>query len=436
MKKRFLTLPFCLLSALASFPAQGQVIEESFETWPPEGWAFHSEFGEGSWEQSALDEPNAPGSAADGTHAAMIDYANTYFVQLCMTTPVFDISDLQNPQLSFQWYHQGSEDDRSTLEIHLAYEEGVFERVETIETDLATEGWQTYTRSLNRGVEQVRIIGIKDWYACDDPLYIDLFRIAEGPSCVPPVETGYRLLPGTDGSVLLSGTPANEEDRWEVKVSSTPIDPATQTADILEQEVPGEPQCQVEGLHIGSHCYWYVRTLCDEPSAWFQGKTFLVDPAPLQVPFLVDFEQGESGFVALQENQLNTWQHGHVPYVADTNQCFYISNDGGASYAYTNLQESRSYLYREIAFPDSSANGFELSFDFTGMGSAPNHVMEIYLVENLDYYPEAGIFTDPVFCDEIGDNFCNSPEWQNFKLELPANIESPTQTFVTKIIKH
>lgn len=420
MKKLFA----CLLLAVLILPlkAQNPVIEESFENWPPEGWTFHSDFGPGEWTQSDLTEEDAPEKAVDGTHTAK--FFHSYFVKHNMTSPAFDLSGLQNPELSFSWYHQveNGEDDKSRLEIYVSYDGEDFELLETLPTNVNRTEWQAYSRILDKNVKKVRLRGIKDQYWFLHGLYLDMFAVKEGPACPYPAELKHKPLPGEDGKVLFSWNTEDNGNKWNVKVSTREIDPGTEEADAATKTAEGTPQCEITGLEVGKTYYWYVQTDCGtEKSKWVAGKPFLLNPAPLQIPFSIDFEEDNEGFVSIQEDQANTWNWGTAPYGADTNRCLYISEDEGVSYRYNDIP-SRSYIYRDILFPEEAPNGFELVLDFRGMGNRPNHTMEVFIAEDNTYYPIAGEYIDFMITHQVGSYFNETENWTRMKFEIPASF--------------
>lgn len=405
---------------------KAQDIRESFESWLPAEWTISRDFGaKGDWQQSDLSETGAP-AAVDGTHAAMIDFASLPYVRLGLITPERDFTSYTNPELSFSWYKSGANADKSYLEVYVSYKKDSFELLEVIPTNLATDGWQTYARVLNRGVKQVKLLGVRQGGgAGGGSLYVDLFQIKEGDACSYPNNLTTALVPGIDGSVRFAWEPSNDENAWNLKIATKSIDPATETADVATESVADEPHYTAENLEMGKTYYWYVQTRCGEAGGrWIAGKPVTVAKSPLIAPFLIDFEENDGDFVAIQEGQLNAWYLGDQPYDQEANRCFFISEDGGETYTYTGEQESRSYLYRDIALPDAE-NGFSLEVDFRGIGSNPNHAMEIFLAEDLDYYPVAGAFVDFTKARKIG-NFCESPEWSHRKVEIPASYAGKT----------
>ncbi|MEJ5268208.1 MAG: choice-of-anchor J domain-containing protein [Bacteroidales bacterium] len=82
-------------------------------------------------------------------------------------------------------------------------------------------------------------------------------------------------------------------DSWNLKVSSTPIDPSTETADIVDINL-SSTSYNVSGLNSNITYYWYVQTVCTGPaeSNWSGQATFTTQCGIFNLPFAEDFESG------------------------------------------------------------------------------------------------------------------------------------------------
>lgn len=416
-----------LILSIGSYSVYSQniVVEEGFETWPPDGWTFTPETGNAAWGQD--NAAGGPGTPYEGQYVAIYKLSNVGSnVGGSMTTPNMDLSGVQNPELSFYWWNSTPKNQyhRPFLEIY-ASENGtdffLLERIITMEAS----SWNKYTRPLNNNVKKVKIYTMKNEYYHPHNVYIDKFVVKEGPVCASPVDLRYSLQATKDGDVLLSWNSVNNESKWNLKVSSTPIDPATDDADAFTKNGitgAGKGEQIVDELEVGKRYYWYVQTDCgDTQSAWTEERSFLVDAAPATLPFFADFEDGWDGFTVVQDNQVNQWTRGTLPLESAGREgsCLFVSKDGGTSYEFTRATLDRSHFYREIQFPeaDEAPNGFELSFDWRCVGDQYNNVMKVYIAP-LDVYPAAGEWM-PSFATQIGPYFCQKNEWTNTKLELP-----------------
>jgi len=131
--KRKLLLAFVSLFLFADL-ALGQVIDESFETWPPTGWTIDPSSGSGSWQQND-GSSYGPGSAYDGSYAAMFDnYNYSSGTTGSMITPTFDVSSVTNPMLSFYWWNNDGSSNPATLDVYSSTDGTTWTLIETIDT--------------------------------------------------------------------------------------------------------------------------------------------------------------------------------------------------------------------------------------------------------------------------------------------------------------
>jgi len=100
------------------------------------------------------------------------------------------------------------------------------------------------------------------------------------------------------------------------------------------------------------------------------GQTILINPNAEG-----GFENGttfaDNGWTAVSATA-NTWNVGTVPGWFTGNGGAYVSNDSGATWAYTNSTANRSAFYRDIAFP-AGAGSVTLSFDWRANGNDGNY---------------------------------------------------------------
>ncbi|MGL2967309.1 GEVED domain-containing protein [Flavobacterium sp. XGLA_31] len=99
------------------------------------------------------------------------------------------------------------------------------------------------------------------------------------------------------------------------------------------------------------------------------GQTLLINPAAEG-----GFENGTSfaanGWTAVNANT-NTWNVGTVPGWFSGNGGAYVSNDSGATWAFTNSVVNTSSFYRDVTFP-AGAGSVVLSFDWRANGNDGN----------------------------------------------------------------
>ncbi|HRS49726.1 MAG TPA: choice-of-anchor D domain-containing protein, partial [Candidatus Cloacimonadota bacterium] len=84
--------------------------------------------------------------------------------------------------------------------------------------------------------------------------------------------------------------------------------------------------------------------------------------------FEEDWESGSDGWTIVNGTQTNKWHLGTATY-SSASHSMYISNNSGASNAYTTTSASVVHVYRDIAFTEG-VDGFDFEFDFKGYGEA------------------------------------------------------------------
>lgn len=414
-----------LLNNVAVF---SQVVSESFETWPSSGWESKIDEGvKGEWMQSDCTGNGAPGAAFDGSYAMMIDYLSTSFGKFSLVSPDFDVSAMSNPEVSFKWYYiRSTGSDNSCVNVYGGFEDADSIRYELLDQIYSEDknDWVEYRRVFNRDVKKIKIQACKFNGGSFNKFYVDDFIVQEGPEVAAPVGLNSELLAGEEnnGKALLSWDRANDEKEWNIKVSSHRIDPETEDADLCTATGLDQMSYLASGLPLRKICYWYVQTVSNGKNSEWASAELMVDYAPIAVPFILDFEKDDEGFAYIQDGQHNMWYWGNKAYDDNAGNCMFISNDGGENYAYDDSFSAKSYLYRDIVFPEDAPNGFTLGLDFRGVGTEYNHVMEIYLVTDLSYYPEAGTYISTDYKKLVG-KFHFDEEWKHYNMEIPQSFE-------------
>lgn len=424
---------FILLISFFSINLKAQtIIDEGFETWPPNGWTVKTTSSPDAltdWSQSNCGKENYgnyPGKAYQGTYAACRAMGNMWLHKdYSMITPIIDLSTLQNPVLSFYWWHYIGETNpyKVNLDIYVSFssdpQDTNFLHLERIKN--LNGKWVKFERGLNKGVKRVKISTNRATSSMSN-IYIDAFSIKESVfPCGSPLDLHYTL--NKDRGALLQWDVPNAENKWNIKVASSAIDPKTQGGDILDTLGVESKSLILSNITFGNTYYWYVQTNCGESkSAWIQGKKIIVDQLPVELPYEANFNNDSEDFTFVQEGQKNQWVRGDLPYEgsSDRSACLFVSSSEGGEYSYSNEKKDRSHIYREIIFPEGEKNGFEVRFDFKGVGTVYNHVMKVYLITDMDYYPKAGEWIDGEYQKGIYYNL--TPDWKTFNIELPPSF--------------
>lgn len=421
----FMRKLYSLLIAAIFCPSvsHGQTLQESFEQWPPQNWTLGSDKGEAEWQQTPCTEEKGPGAAADGEKAAFADYSTLGYVMPYMITPTFDVSALTNPEISFSWFHKGSDKDNGYIEVLAGYEENgemVFKSIGNVTTTQDLTEWQVFRQVFNKNVKQIKLLSEKSKFWTQTPYYIDNVIIQEAGYTAAPINLTYMLQPDADGKVKLAWQAINDESKWNVKIAKAPFDPATADGDIKVTGIEGTPETIVEGLVVGQTYYWYVQTADNADGSAWVGASFKVDKAPLEVPFALTFNESDEGFAFVQDGQVNQWFWGEA--AAMEGKAMYVSNDGGANNVYDINEAVKTHMYRNVLFPADMKKGAMLSFDFRGVGTQYNHCMKVFLVEDMSIYPVAGSYVQPKsgITTMLG-KYNLQPEWTHYDIEIPAS---------------
>jgi hypothetical protein len=78
---------------------------------------------------------------------------------------------------------------------------------------------------------------------------------------------------------------------WNLKVSTTAIDPETESGNIFDGAINTKPYT-ITGLNAQTTYYWYVQTICGtETSNWSAQASFTTSCAPISsFPFIESFD--------------------------------------------------------------------------------------------------------------------------------------------------
>lgn len=425
MKKQLLTSLFVGLLATTAF---GQALDESFETWLPEGWVVNPS--ENAWKQSeaGCSHYKGPGKAYDGEYAAQIDLSQCTNSSYNLESPVIDLSSFKNPELSFQWYYKGYSSEKSLFEVVSVSDEGE-EVIATVLLNESMTDWKEYKRVLNRNANKVILRLQRN--SSYNMLYIDKLVVNEGPEVAAPVNFRYEFVAEKDGQMQLTWEAINDENSWNLKIADKQIDP-TKDAGVIEENGLTKPEYLAEGLTVGTHYYAYVQTVDGDKTSEWVSLDFNMDAAAILAPFTLDFDNDNGGFAYIQDGQTNQWCWGAAANGEQGGKSLYVSGDDGESFDYIADGDSRSYAYRLIQFPAEMENGAALSFDFKGVGNKPNHSMEIWLFEDLTLYPQAGNYIMPSEgkIAKVGDTYAGYEDWTNVLVEIPASYAGKTVRLV------
>ena len=224
--------------------------------------------------------------------------------------------------------------------------------------------------------------------ASDAGWNLDDFTVELIPSCAAPAHTSVTVNNVTDNSaevsfmdedpthnawVIYYGETGTSTDTWNaVSVSST-------TGNLLS------------GLNSNTAYSVYVLTLCGgaEGDDVTNTVNFQTTTLPTNLPYTTDFENATDNneWGIINGTQTNKWYIGaptnttsEVNTTIGGTNGLYISNDNGATNAYTGT-ETRVYAYRDVLVPDGTTE-LVLSFDWKAQGGSYNYeFLRVYWID-------------------------------------------------------
>ena len=143
------------------------------------------------------------------------------------------------------------------------------------------------------------------------------------------------------------------------------------------------------------------------------------------IPFTENFEESNL-YVQLSGTGTNQWFVGNATATVDGENSLYVSNDEGATNAYTH-SESNAYAVMNVEFGD--AEEYFLSFDWKGRGesSSWDRLMVFLMDENGDLSNLSRTYTTGRIFDQ--STFTADPTWQNALITL-NDVQNTTKKLV------
>ena len=201
-------------------------------------------------------------------------------------------------------------------------------------------------------------------------VYIDDIVVDPIPDCFEP--TAVKVVGATATSVQFTYTAAEEGDSLSYAIVLKGVEPAEFTGITSDTIL-------VEGLEASTEYVLYVRTECANSasasiSAAFQTKQLPID---LGNGFADDFEGANQWYF---ENGAieNAWAHGTAAHNGEgSTKAMYISNDGGASNAYT--INKAAVVFAMKAF-NIAAGSYTFKYDWIAYGESSSDYIRVALV--------------------------------------------------------
>lgn len=241
-------------------------------------------------------------------------------------------------------------------------------------------------------------------------VYIDDIVIDDIPDCSPVTN----LTAAADGANAgnITWADATSATQWNVKISSTEIDPSAANGDIANETVNSKSYAAT-GLTMGTTYYVYVSPVCGE--MW--ESTSFTTQVGLSVPFYTDFTGETTGNVAargpknwkLGNTYMASWTTStYVPYLFTTKMsnnppaeittpALYLQHTNGATtqYPYAIMPELLNANVKDlqIAFW-GYYNSTTTTTNYAAKAGGPFGVLKIGVVESLSDIDNTKKFTN------------------------------------------
>jgi len=200
--------------------------------------------------------------------------------------------------------------------------------------------------------------------------YFDDLLIREIPSCLEPEGLTVDTI-GADMAVLKWNNVVSGAWKYACVLAS-----AAEPADGAFVAVT-DTFVQVNGLTDNTQYVFYLRHDCGSnghsPSISVPFQTLQL---PATVPYANNFESG-CDWQFINGTLTNAWAYGEAAHNGEGTHALYISNDGGATHAYTNNSVAVVYAARLFNF---ETGNYQFSYDWIANGESSSDYLRVMLV--------------------------------------------------------
>ena len=241
-------------------------------------------------------------------------------------------------------------------------------------------------------------------------IYIDNVIVQNIPSCLAPTALVSSAVATTTATLTWTASASSPSNGYDIFYSTDNTAPLAGTTPNINDNSASTVNVTT-GLAPSSTYYWWVRSDCGaETSTWASGGTFATTQVVATLPYSQDFS-GANSFSLVNGTQANQWVNGSA--AGNPGNSIYISNDAGATNAYTLGSSSVTQAYRDIAIPAGTSLA-SLSFDWNANGESGYDYLRVWLVPT-SFIPTAGAqITTGSGRIQVGTNFGLKTTWQNY----------------------
>jgi gliding motility-associated-like protein len=276
--------------------------------------------------------------------------------------------------------------------------------------------WQTYNDIIYASAYSGNVMRLVfEWRnntftGTQPPAAIDNINVAVIP-CPQPTNLALGTYSATQATFNWTG-PTSVSPTFDYYVSSTNTAPTSSTNPIGNVATP----TVTFNTTPNNTYYVWVRSNCGSgsTSGWVGPASITAPQQPAGMDYSQDFE-GTHGWAYTNGTETNQWTVGTATSNGGT-KSLYITNDNGASNAYTLTAATTVHAYRDIQMP-ASLDQLGITFDWKAQGEANNDYFRVWLVPST-YVPVTGTQIPAGTGIPIGGNFSGNGNWNTFNYTI------------------
>ena len=297
-----------------------------------------------------------------------------------------------------------------------------FEEVTTLSPQ-ATDSWEQFYVPMNSYTGTGTYVALVSYNSNGTAsyMYVDDVVLDVLPNCLIP--TMITASDVTQSSIHL---------QWDGGGSNTFEIVAVPAGSTLADEISAgnvtmayEDSITLTGLTSSTSYTIYLRADCGVDYSDYGTVSVRTAQVPAPLPYFCDFEGGDPGFDFVNGSATNQWAVGTATSNGGTH-ALYISNNNGASNAYTITDVSNVWAYRDIEFP-ACPGGYTLSFDWKSNGESCCDYMQVFIGDvsipaaNTTTQPAGTIVMQPNFNSSYPERFNTASSYQTFTYTMPGS---------------
>lgn len=294
---------------------------------------------------------------SDNTCLRFNSYNNSNGITNVLATPRIYLSE--DAILSFRWKNPAG----GAGEVLISNDGGAT-RTALVSNLTDISDWKTYEINLSAysGSKVIIYFAATSNYGYGDAyLYLDDVAVAAAPDCLKP--SGLAISGITATSATLVWNSETDGLPWVYAYAPAsepePADDAFNDINVNSIELDGLEDCTSYKFYLRKNCGAEAKS--ESVAISFQTKQVTVDAGD---SYFEDFE-GEAKWLLNNGALPNAWVVGTAAHNGEGTHALYISNDGGATNAYTNTQYNVVFAQKAFNF---AAGNYVFSYDWLANG--------------------------------------------------------------------